>query len=150
MGSLRDLASKMRQASKNFQQNKDRLLIRAAVVTANTIIDMTPVDTGRAASNWVMSFGGPYSGMLEPYFPGYRGTTAEENREAAKNLLAKNAKGFQDGLVIYITNNVPYIKDLEDGTSRQAPYGMVDFGFLAAARFLEKVKILSYNGVPSI
>ena len=85
--------------------------IRAATSEVfSNIIQMTPVDTGRARGNWQCTIGAPFIGE-----------DASGSVMKANNVIPRRA-----GSVVYLTNNVPYIGRLEyDGHSRQAPNGMV-------------------------
>lgn len=80
------------------------------------IVLSTPVDTGRARGNWQVTIAQPSEAVLD---------------NGDKNGIATITKGlavltalpsFQ---VVYIANNLEYIEFLEDGTSKQAPEGMV-------------------------
>jgi hypothetical protein len=78
----------------------------------------TPIDTGWAISNWLLAIGRSFEqpvGSKEKVDV----STADASRQT---ILAWN---FSDGPV-HNTNNVPYINDLNSGTSRQAPPGFVD------------------------
>lgn len=81
----------------------------------NRIVLKTPVDTGRARSGWHVSVDAP----SEVVFQDIRSPQQVTN-EGAEIILG--ARNFE---TIYITNNVNYIGALEEGTSRQAPLGMV-------------------------
>lgn len=75
----------------------------------------TPVDTGWARANWAV-----YIGMTCPTMPiGERG----------KHSLIFDARTMTLSVpknpFIWVYNNVPYIEKLEDGSSQQAPTGMV-------------------------
>jgi len=85
--------------------------IRAATSEVfSNIIQMTPVDTGRAKGNWQCTIGAPFVGEDDS------GSVIK-----ALNVIPKKA-----GSAVYLTNNVPYIGKLEyDSHSRQAPAGMV-------------------------
>lgn len=85
--------------------------IRAATSEVfSNIIQMTPVDTGRARGNWQCTIGSPFVGE-----------DASGSVMKAQIVIPRRA-----GSVVYLTNNVPYIGKLEyDGHSRQAPAGMV-------------------------
>lgn len=74
----------------------------------------TPVDTGHARSNWIATTGAPFSGVAGSK---QAVTTAPQDAALATLILYD----LDDG-PIYITNNVPYIRKLNDeGTSRQSP-----------------------------
>jgi len=79
------------------------------------LIDTTPVDTGRARSGWAMTDSSP-SAFVAP----------EGAASYPKPSVAEQPASFADPYsLIYIVNNVPYIRRLEFGHSKQAPNGMV-------------------------
>jgi len=72
---------------------------------------------GRAKGNWIVS--------LNSYPEGYSETRDETGQATLTKGMESLAK-LTIGDVIYITNNLPYIEELEKGHSRsQAPHGMV-------------------------
>lgn len=81
----------------------------------------TPVDTGRARSNWHLDSGAPTVIKVEPG----QGQTDEEAQAAAGTYTGK------DG-AIHVSNNLPYIERLNDGYSQQAPAGFVQDAIQAA------------------
>ena len=82
-----------------------------------SVIFMTPVKTGRAKGNWQATVGVPARaiiGLLDP------------SGGIATGKAAAIVKQFKTGQVIYLINNLSYIRALEYGHSRlQAPQGMV-------------------------
>lgn len=80
------------------------------------IVLMTPVDTGRAAGNWQVTLNAAASGVTDDLDPS-RTSTISKGSE-----VIMGAPAFTG---IYITNNLPYILRLEEGSSTQAPQGMV-------------------------
>lgn len=83
---------------------------KVALGTQAELSRATPVDTGRARSNWFGSVNTPA-----------RGTT-----QFTGGLRPMNVERFSVvSDVIFITNNLPYIKPLNDGSSAQAPSGFV-------------------------
>lgn len=81
------------------------------------ITDFTPVDTGRARANWNVSIGGPSKDIA--LHEGLAKGAAIAPPEFPANL---NIDGTTD---VYIVNNVVYIQFLDEGSSQQAPMGMV-------------------------
>lgn len=85
----------------------------------------TPVDTGWARANWVPNIGTPERDTVG---------TREQAEAAGGNFrsavpeqgLAVVAASYrlQQGPV-YVSNNVPYIENLNAGSSKQAPSGFV-------------------------
>lgn len=93
-------------------------------VTAN-LIEATPVDTGWARANWIASIGAPVIADLSLI------RSREQRAAGVQNAVGEQATGtatvaanYKRGKT-YVTNNVPYIVDLNDGTSMQAPSGFV-------------------------
>lgn len=101
------------QIESAYKKKVEGLLRQVTVKTAADIqsdLDaQTPVDTGRARSNWLPSIGTPRSDTTE----NLSGST-----EIASN--------YKLGQKIFITNNLPYIKRLNEGHSTQAPSGYVE------------------------
>lgn len=73
---------------------------------------------GTARGNWQCSVGLPSGSILEQPDPSGAG---------AINRIAMITRTWDPGTVdsIFLVNNLPYIFSLENGHSRQAPYGMV-------------------------
>lgn len=76
----------------------------------------TPVDTGRARGNWQVTIGSPAQQALATWDK--TGDEVVTRGVAAISLLPP-------GQVVWITNNVEYIEFLEEGSSKQAPNGML-------------------------
>jgi len=85
------------------------LVTRKIALDAYTRVTIkTPVDTGRARANWNIGAGSPDLGVTE------------DTSKPSPNL----AKGDGDD-AIFITNNLEYVHELENGSSKKAPDGMV-------------------------
>lgn len=88
--------------------------------------EITPVDTGWARANWIPSIGSSHS------LDGTPPKDPEEAKSAVAARAAIAAEGvsrvanyeIKDG-AIFISNNVPYIKRLDEGHSQKAPAGFV-------------------------
>lgn len=85
--------------------------------THRRIVLRTPVDTGRARGNWMVSEGEPVTESDPSRFDKTGGAGMAEAKGLAKDL--------KFGDVAFIVNNLPYIEALENGHSKQAPAGMV-------------------------
>lgn len=89
---------------------------KVALELFKRVIYKTPVDTGRARSNWQVTIGTTASGTVE---------IDDKSGAATMGKAVADSRGFKAGDTIYLTNNLPYIRRLEEGWSRQAPAGMV-------------------------
>ncbi len=96
------------------KQQMDKKLVNVARGCAinlfNKIIVASPVDTGRFRANWQTTINTPAQGVLDTEVP----TSAESGIRSIK---------ITD--TMYLTNNLPYAKRLEEGWSQQRPSGWV-------------------------
>ena len=97
------------------------------VLVGDSLITMSPVDTGRFRGNWQFNLMTPDNSTTEDFDP-----TGAETR--AK--IVTGANSFTPGQVAYITNSLPYAIPLEHGHSLKAPLGMVG---ITQARFQDIV-----------
>lgn len=130
MADLRSFANRMRRHAANVERNANALVRKAALAVDATVVLATPVDTGRARSNWQASLDGPARGTREAYAPGTAGNTAAANTQAAQDQAKAVIAAQRPGQAIHITNNLPYIGRLNDGHSAQAPAGFVQTAVL--------------------
>jgi len=135
---------------KKANGNSDQVVRRTVLDIGTRLIERTPVGDatywkskpppgyvgGHARSNWQHSTGAPIVSEV----PGIDADGAVTVEKIAASIPAKAA-----GLVHFIANSVPYIIPLEEGHSRQAPFGMVgltvvEFGGIvnAAAQAVNK------------
>lgn len=85
------------------------------------VVNKTPVDTGRARSNWMTAVNAVPSNTVEI------STSLSPQQASAESInrgagIIDSAKPFSS---ISIANNLPYIGVLEYGGSKKAPSGMV-------------------------
>jgi len=119
----------------------DAMELDIALVTQKITIDIhadivrgTPVDTGHARANWQIGIGSWPTTTL----------AAKDKQPLGSDPAIKPDVATIDGeKVIYVTNALPYIGVLEDGSSKQAPVGFVG---LAVARMQGEIdaRIASY------
>lgn len=96
----------------------EKQVARLSLNIISELVRTTPVDTGLAKSNWIPTYGAPYSSVV--------GTKAKVNdriQGSKRGVLGRYKFKFGP---IYITNNVPYIGLLNQGRSSQAPPGFVE------------------------
>ncbi len=87
----------------------------------------TPVDTGHARANWVPSVSTPFTAIVD-------GSSSAAHDAGLAEVLAYK---LASGATLYLSNNVPYIRRLNNGWSEQAPALFVE---ACIARALAKVK----------
>lgn len=94
---------------------QDKITRVATLELFSGVIRATPVDTGRARGGWQTGVGSAPTGDNKRLDK----TAAESLAEVERNTPPGA------GQVTFLANNVPYIMNLEQGTSKQAPEGMV-------------------------
>lgn len=103
---LADLAEKMK--------GDVELVVRKITFQAfSRVVEKSPVDTGRFRANWNVSLGAP----------DYTFTTSTNQARGMEE--AQKALTLPVGGVTAISNGLPYAGELERGSSKQAPMGMI-------------------------
>jgi hypothetical protein len=145
---LKRFAVRIRTLGENVQNNATALVRKVALSVDATVVSATPVDTGRARSNWQVEIGRPARGVIDAHVPGSEGSTSGPNTQIALALGAAAISTYQSGETIHLTNNLPYIGALNDGHSAQAPAGFVQTAVLDGALQIKDAKLLvtSNNG----
>lgn len=97
----------------------EQVIRKACIDLYRMIVERTPVDTGRAKSNWQMST--TNSDYVRTCDEGF---SFNEIKSIIEDEIADFSFDIHDDQVV-IYNNLEYIDQLENGTSDQAPAGMV-------------------------
>lgn len=152
---LTDLANSIEA----FSDALPTVISTKAVQVAETIVDdlaaVTPADTGAALSNWQVTLDSPAESPVEPYTPSPRGrmvngqwthTVAPDITRAANAPATIDAAKIHlqsriPGQLIFITNVLPYVEILDQGSSDQAPAGFVDRAVILARETVDKTGI---------
>lgn len=82
------------------------------------VTEKTPVDKGRARANWQLTINTIPSGEVS-----FSATSSSGDEQF--NLNVQELQKLKPFSVVWISNNVNYITYLENGSSQQAPQGMV-------------------------
>ena len=142
MSTLSGFARNMRRRGRRLETRTNRLKREAALIVDREVVLATPVDTGRARSNWIVSLSVPVLSPIGPYAPGSKlGKGERANAEAALQQGRERinaARGPQD---IYISNNVNYIGRLNEGYSAQAPAGFVQSAVARAVAHVRRSRV---------
>lgn len=122
-------SSQTEQVMAALENVAERTVVKIALdVTAN-LIEFTPVDTGWARANWVPSIGrrNPPGDISDPR-PAEVAAAKTEQAGGVASLLGYRLQLGQ----VRVSNNVPYIERLNDGSSEQAPAGFVQLAIKKA------------------
>ncbi len=107
-------------AQVKLPEDHTNLVKKVSMQALTGVVNKTPVDTGRARSNWMTAVNEVPSDTIA--------LTADLSRAEASAESINRGTTIIDSLKPYstvnIANNLPYILPLEYGGSKQAPLGM--------------------------
>lgn len=109
------------------KQNAVDVAAGTALDLSKRVILRTPVDTGRARGNWIPSIN-VVSTEVRNISPDAGSEIKAPAESKASQIAIGNVINVADnvaGNIFYLTNNLPYIRKLEFGSSQQSPAGMV-------------------------
>jgi len=107
----------IRDFVKTVKAREDVIVRRVGLQALESVVRMSPVDTGRFKGNWQVGLSAPVRATLET-----------EDKSGTQTIARGNQvlSHAQAGGIIYLSNNLPYARALEYGHSQaQAPNGMV-------------------------
>lgn len=144
--SLSGFANNMRRRGRRVETQANRVKREVALIADREVVLETPVDTGRARSNWIVSLNAPVVTPREPYSPGEKlGKGERLNAQAAIQQGTERIVVAAPGQDIYISNNVNYIGRLNEGYSAQAPAGFVQSAVARAVAHVRKARLVDGN-----
>lgn len=138
---LRQFGRKIRITGSAVETNATRLVRRVALSVDRDLVLSTPVDEGRARSNWQVNLGSAADGVREPFSPGEDGSTGAANAQAALAKAEQDLVKLPNGTEVHITNNLPYIGRLNEGWSAQAPEGFVETAVLTGIASIKDARL---------
>jgi len=126
-------AKRINKLSLQIEGNVEKGIRKVVLAIDNALVSSTPVDTGRARSNWLPNFNTPTEE-----------TTKNTSPSVAKAAVAAKVAAFDidKHASVHLTNNLPYIGKLNEGSSDQQPAGFVRRAVLAGVDAVKSVKLL--------
>ncbi len=109
-------AQEIKKWSDEALSNINQAKRAACLELARSVILDTPVKTGKARANWQASLNQAADGVLEQ---------TDISGEAAMARVEQVLANMKLGDSFVLSNNLPYVAELEDGSSNQAPNGML-------------------------
>lgn len=138
MASLADLAAQFDELADSLPQAVTvNVSVQCVEIILTDLLQVTPVDTSKALSNWQVTLNAPATESIPAWYPGENGSTAVVSREAALQAAKIVLEAKKAGEAVYITNCLPYIDALNSGSSTQEPAGFVERAQLLGRLFVE-------------
>lgn len=122
-------SSDLNRIIKKTKANADLVVAKVTGDIFRDLILPTPVDQGIAKGNWQPG--------VDSYNTGYSLDTADKNGGATLTKAAAVADATGAGHIVYLVNNLPYIRALEYGHSQQAPAGWVRTAVAQYKKYIE-------------
>jgi hypothetical protein len=145
MAGFADFGKRMGDLAVEVTDGSDRIVRKTVLAVDQAVVMSTPVDRGRARSNWVAQLDEPYNGTIDPYAPGEGLGVGEQANAQAALAQAASVSAAYDGdrnSEVHITNNLPYIERLNDGYSAQAPAEFVEEGVREGVKAIKEARLL--------
>lgn len=147
---LDEFGKRMNRRAANLPDEVNRIKRKTALAVDQALVLATPVDTGRARSNWLVSLGTGRADTVAPYAPTSKaGISESTNAQGAISQGSGEIARAVPEQDIYITNNLPYIIPLNQGHSAQAPAMFVEQAIDAGSRVVASEHVnLDRGGIP--
>lgn len=148
MPSIEDFPFRMQKRISQLNRGLTVLVRNVVMAADRTCVETTPVDTGEARSNWIVSVGAPDESVRPAYipYPKYSGPALEETGNAAAAIaqggIALNGFDITAKDTVYIQNNLPYIGKLNDGTQSKQSANMLEQGAQAGIEALRSSPVI--------
>jgi len=126
MTTLLQFAKKMRAEKVRIRALGNEAKVTVAIAIVKDLVNVTPVDSSKALSNWQVSLRTPVGKAVDAYFTGVRGSTQELSAATALAKARSILALAKPGQAVFISNVLPYIQRLNEGYSGQAPAGFVE------------------------
>ena len=145
MAGLGEFSVRIAKRAKGVEVNTNNAIKRLALAIDQAVVLETPVDIGRARSNWTVALGSPHTGQRAPYAPGdHLGKGEGSNAAGAIQQAQQEILGRKPQQTIFISNNVDYIGILNSSETRsaQSPPFFVQGAIRAALAEFRRTKVI--------
>jgi hypothetical protein len=141
MQTLQQFAAKMEKMPERIKEAVSDVTSKMVMQMVVELGESTPVDTSQAISNWQANIGSPRSDFVGPHFAGSGGSTYGASLTKTVGIAAGKTAIRRFGQPVFISNNAPYIRNLNQGSSRQAPAMFVEMAVLRARKMRDKLEL---------
>lgn len=142
MTDLSNFARRIRVQANRVEPGVEEAVIECSSAVSRELVESTPVDTGRAITNWDAAVGRvPIGYRPTAAVPGQGGDTREANVASALSRMLSAISQYRVGKSVNITNSAPYINKLNAGSSLQAPAGFIEAAIQRGRAVIRNVRI---------
>lgn len=143
MAALIEFSSAIGKLAANLEKGLHQTAQKVGTSVLRSVLEATPVDTGKARSNWQVGIGTAPPGPISPHSPGkHLGRGERANLNTALSLGKAVIRQFKEG-ELHIANDTPYINILNTGSSSQNPASnFVEIAARQGIISLQNIKLL--------
>lgn len=143
MATMRGFSKRIKAIADGVDKNASTMMRKTVITVASSVALRTPVDTGRARANWQTQIGSAASGVISGFAAGSKGSTGAAAVAVATNKAVQVMSRYdRSGVDVYISNNLPYIGRLNQGSSKQAPAGFIEAAIQAGQNAIRKSRLV--------
>lgn len=148
MATLAQFSQNIRKRGSQIENAGTRFVKATAKRALKALVNATPVDTGRARSNWRVGIGASVRSPIGTYGSGASAKAAISAGFARINSV-RGVSGAGGGLktAIYISNpldypgHLPNNKGLNDGASKQAPAYYIETAIAESTSAIQNMRV---------
>ncbi len=138
---MKTLNSQLKQFDKDVKKRINNYKINLAKTILLYLVEATPVDTSTALSNWIVDLNKAKNRQIKAHSLGSQGSTQSVSAGMAYSIGNAIIQRAKVGEIVYITNNVDYIKLLNMGYSSQAEQHYIQNCVERAVEQLKRTKL---------
>lgn len=138
---MKTLNSQLKRFDKDVKKRINNYKINLAKTILLYLVEATPVDTSTALSNWVVGLNKAKNRQIKAHSLGSQGSTQSVSASMAYSIGNAIIQRAKVGEIVYITNNVDYIKLLNMGYSSQAEQHYIQNCVQRAVEQLKRTKL---------
>jgi hypothetical protein len=139
MATLGIFARRMKQRAAKVEARTTEIKKQVARAVLTNVVTATPIRTGRARYNWNVGLGAPNHDTDIESFSSF-GRTGDWLGKMATSRVAILRATQKDA--VYISNALPYIQQLNQGYSPQAPVDYVRIAAISGALVVRNARVL--------
>jgi len=127
-------ASELSKFTAKAESNTEQVFRASTISLFSSIIKRTPVKSGRLKGNWQIDINQPATGdVSDSDTTPINSLDGSSTRKVVTKVMPATLNDS-----IYMVNNLPYARIVENGSSTQAPHGFVAVSVLEFNREVER------------
>lgn len=132
---MADYWKQIKKKQVDLDKHLNKTVRLTALAVYGQVVKLTPVDTGRARGNWWVGL----NVVPSTAFPAETKAEGASLQRAALADAQQQIDAYKNDHILYVSNNLPYIRKLNEGSSMQAPANFVESASQVGARKAKEI-----------